>query len=41
MPITNTSDAILEVKRALAENDLDTVSAYADNKPRYSPTLYD
>lgn len=32
MPVTNTSDAILEVKRALTENDLDTVSRYANDK---------
>lgn len=32
MPVTNMSDAVLAVKRALMENDLDAVSAYADNK---------
>lgn len=32
VPIMNISDVVLEVKRALTENDLDTVSRYANDK---------
>ena len=32
MTVTNISEAILEVKRALMENDLDIVSEYANDK---------
>lgn len=32
MPATNISELVLKVKQALTENDLDTVSEYANNK---------
>lgn len=32
MPVTNISELVLKVKQALTENDLDTVSEYANNK---------
>ena len=32
MTVTNISEAVLEVKQALTENDLDTVSRYVNNK---------